>query len=49
MEKTLISVRIDSQLRRALDRAAKDDARSLSSLLVKIINDWMKQQKEKAR
>lgn len=36
-----LSVRLDPAVRRALDAAARHDARSLSSLTGRIIVDWL--------
>jgi hypothetical protein len=37
------SIRLDTRVRDALDRAAVEDRRSLSNLLEKIASDWLKQ------
>lgn len=37
----LMSVRIDAELKAALERAARDDERSLSSLVTKVLRDWV--------
>lgn len=39
---TPLGVRLDEDVRKALSKAAKDDGRSLSSLIAKIIADWLK-------
>lgn len=39
---TPLGVRLDEDVRKALTKAAKDDARSISSLTSKIIADWLK-------
>ena len=40
-EKPALSARVDAELKDALERAAKDDDRSTSSLLVKIVREWL--------
>lgn len=37
-----IGFRIDAEIKSALERAAKDDNRSLSSLVTIILMDWLK-------
>nr|WP_179220702.1 hypothetical protein [Sphingomonas laterariae] len=37
-----IAFRVDAELKSALEKAAKDDQRSLSSLVVKILTDWLR-------
>lgn len=39
---TPLGVRLDEDVREALTSAARDDARSISSLTSKIITDWLK-------
>jgi hypothetical protein len=39
------SIRLEPVVRAALERAAKDDARTVSSLVQKIIADWLKARK----
>jgi hypothetical protein len=36
-----ISVRIDAQLKRAIERAAKEDHRTVTSLIEKILTQWI--------
>lgn len=40
---TPLGVRLEPDVREALTRAAKDDARSISSLIAKIIADWLRE------
>jgi hypothetical protein len=35
-------LRLEPSLKRALERAAKEDARSLNSLIRKVLADWLK-------
>jgi hypothetical protein len=42
MKQTSIGLRIDPTLKTALEKAARDDARTVSSLAVKILSDWLK-------
>ncbi len=39
-----IGFRIDADVKEALERAAVADSRSLSSLVTKILTDWLKAQ-----
>jgi len=39
-----IAIRMDPEIREALKRAAEADGRSLSSMLAKIVADWIKTQ-----
>jgi len=39
---TPLGVRLDEDVRKALTKAAKDDSRSISSLISKIITDWLR-------
>jgi predicted transcriptional regulator len=39
-----MNVRLDPAMRAALDKAAKADNRTLSSMVTKIIADWLKAQ-----
>lgn len=39
---TPLGVRLEEDVRKALTKAAKDDSRSISSLISKIIADWLK-------
>jgi hypothetical protein len=43
--KAPFSIRLEPAIRAALERAAKDDARTVSSLVQKIIADWLKARK----
>lgn len=47
MTKEVTFVRLEPSVKRALERVAKSDERSLSSLISKIVADWMKAQKGK--
>jgi hypothetical protein len=40
MKTDAISLRISPDVRQAIERAAADDQRSVSSLLAKIVTDW---------
>ena len=40
-DKPALSARVDAELKDALEQAAKDDDRSTSSLLVKIVREWL--------
>lgn len=40
---TPLGVRLDPEVRDALARAAKDDARSISSLISKIVAEWLRE------
>jgi len=43
MQKSVpISFRLDADKKEALEKAAKDDARSVSSMLDKLVSDWLK-------
>jgi hypothetical protein len=43
-QKTLpISFRLPEDKKEALERAAKDDVRSVSSLIEKIVTEWLRQ------
>lgn len=44
MSKTPLGFRVDPDLKAALETAAKQDSRSLSSLVVKILTDWARAQ-----
>ena len=37
------SVRFDTHVRAALDKAAKEDKRPMSSLIQKVMEDWLKE------
>jgi hypothetical protein len=37
-----ISVRISEQIKLALEAAAKDDVRSVSSMLEKLVTEWLR-------
>jgi hypothetical protein len=37
------SVRFDTRVRAALDKAAKDDKRPMSTLVQKVMEDWLKE------
>lgn len=37
-----LSFRVEAELKAALEKAAKDDRRSVSSLTEKILEDWLK-------
>ncbi|PVA08469.1 hypothetical protein DC366_19090 [Pelagivirga sediminicola] len=39
-----ISFRLPADTKQALEKAAKDDSRSVSSLLDKLVSDWLKEQ-----
>ena len=41
-KKSAISVRVDDELKEALEKAAKADRRSLASLTELILSDWLK-------
>lgn len=44
MQKSLpISFRLPPETKAALEKAAKDDTRSTSSLLEKVVTDWLKE------
>jgi hypothetical protein len=36
-------MRLDPALKAALDKAAKDDARNATSMVTKILGDWLKE------
>jgi hypothetical protein len=38
-----LGFRVESEMKDALERAAADDERSLSSLVQKILRDWLKE------
>jgi hypothetical protein len=38
-----LGFRVDPELKDALERAAKDDERSLSSLVQKVLREWLKE------
>ncbi len=40
---TPLGIRLEPDVREALTRAAKDDARSISSLIAKILSDWLRE------
>lgn len=40
-----LGFRVDPEMKAALRKAAKDDARSVSSLAQKIITEWLKERK----
>jgi hypothetical protein len=40
-----LGIRLDLAVKAALEKAAKDDARSVSSLAQKIITEWLKARK----
>jgi len=39
-----ISFRLPEETKLALEKAAKDDSRSVSSLLEKLVSEWLKEQ-----
>jgi hypothetical protein len=39
---TPLGVRLEPDVRDALTQAAKDDSRSISSLIAKILTDWLR-------
>lgn len=39
---TPLGVRLEEDIRKALTKAAKDDQRSISSMISKILTDWLK-------
>ncbi len=39
---TPLGVRVSSETKEALEKAAKDDMRSMASLIEKILVDWLK-------
>lgn len=41
---TNLAIRLDSETKEALARAADEDGRSLSSLVAKILKDWLRRQ-----
>jgi hypothetical protein len=41
----VVTVRLDPQVKAALEKAAKNDARSVSSLIQKVLSDWLKEGK----
>jgi hypothetical protein len=43
---TPLGTRVDHTLKKALERAAKEEARSLSGLVEKILTDWIKDRRE---
>lgn len=43
LKTTPLGIRLDEDVRSALARAAKDDARSMSSLVAKILSDWLRE------
>jgi hypothetical protein len=43
MKKAPLTVRIDAKLKAEAMKAAKDDARTLTSLIVKLLRDFLKQ------
>ncbi len=38
-----LSFRIDAEMKDALERAATEDSRSVSSLIIKILTDWLRE------
>ena len=42
-KKSAISVRVDEELKDALEKAAKDDRRSMGSLVELVLSDWLKE------
>lgn len=40
---TRTTMRLDPALKTALDKAAKDDTRNVTSLVTKILGDWLKE------
>ncbi|MGH6847633.1 MAG: ribbon-helix-helix protein, CopG family [Methylocella sp.] len=40
-----MTVRLDPQVKAALEKAAKSDARSVSSLIQKLLSNWLKEEK----
>ncbi len=45
MQKEATFIRLEPELKRALERLAEADRRSLSSLISKIVSDWLDAQK----
>lgn len=44
MQKSVpISFRLPAETKAALEKAAKDDTRSVSSLMEKLVSDWLKE------
>jgi|GraSoi013_1_20cm_1032409.scaffolds.fasta_scaffold440801_1 hypothetical protein len=41
----VVTVRLDPQVKAALEKAAKSDARTVSSLIQKLLSDWLKEEK----
>lgn len=41
-----IGVRLDPEAKAEIERAARDDARSVSSLISKIVNEWLANRKK---
>lgn len=37
------SIRMDPKVRKALDKAAADDSRSLNNMIEKILTDWLRE------
>jgi hypothetical protein len=44
--KIQLGTRVEPSLKKALERAAKEEARSLSGLVEKILLDWIKARRE---
>lgn len=38
-----LGFRVDPEVKEALEKAAKDDVRSVSSLIEKILKDWLRE------
>lgn len=41
-KKAALSIRISTQLKKAIERAAADDGRSVASLVQKVLSDYLK-------
>jgi hypothetical protein len=37
------SIRLDPKIKKALDKAAADDSRSLNNMIEKILTDWLRE------
>jgi hypothetical protein len=44
-----LGVRVDPAVKKALEKAAREEVRSLSGLVEKILVDWLKAQKQKPK
>jgi hypothetical protein len=49
MKKTMITIRLDAKLKAAAQKAAKEDARTLTSLIVKLLRDYLEGSKRSTR